>query len=444
MHLRFLLFLFTFTLFAAITVNAATTPTEAAAIAAAERDHSAYVLPPDKLAQSDALARVRVALTFGTPLLGMLALFLTLQWHIAARMRNVAMNLSNRAGFSKNRWVQCFLFFFEFLLFMTVLSLPLNVYEHHVQSAYGLSVQGWGSWLADQAKSFGLNYLFGGLGVMLLFYLIRRFPRRWWLWLWIPTMAFSLLAVFAEPYVIAPLFNKFEPLSHSDPELVTQLERVVARGKGIDIPPERMFLMKASDKVTTLNAYVSGFGASKRIVVWDTSLAKASPDEILFIFGHEMGHYVLGHILRGMLFAFIFILVSFFLGFHLFQFLLARFGPRWHIRTQDDWAALVVFVLVLSLIDFLGEPVQSAFSRSLEHAADIYGQEVVHGIVADPQRVGRAAFQLLGENGLATPNPSAFVTFWTADHPPLWWRASFAKHYDPWTANAQSKYFPNQ
>jgi len=424
--------------FAQVGAKAETTPTEAAAIAAANNDHTAYSLSPDKLAKAQALYRVRVALEFGGVLWGIVVLFLILQLGIAARMRNFAVNIS------KNRWGQGFTFFFLFLLLTTLLSLPLDMYGQHVRTAYGLSVQHWGSWFGDQGKSFALAFIFGGLGVMLLFFLIRKFPRRWWLWLWFPTMAFALLAIFASPYIIDPLFNKFEPLTQTNPELVTQLERVVARGKGIDIPPERMFLMKASDKVTTLNAYVTGFGASKRVVVWDTSIAKGTPDEILFIFGHEMGHYVLGHIVKGIVFSFVFILVSFFLGFHLFQFLLQRCGKRWGIAGQDDWAALVVFVLVLSVISFLGDPIQNSFNRSQEHAADVYGEEVVHGIVANPQATGQAAFQLLGDNSLVDPNPSPFVEFWTGSHPPIWFRAAFAKHYDPWAPDAQPKYFPKQ
>ena len=145
-----------------------------------------------------------------------------------------------------------------------------------------------------------------------------------------------------------------------------------------------MFLMHASDKVTTLNAYVSGFGASKRVVVWDTSIAKGTPGEILFIFGHEMGHYVLGHIVSSILFSFVIILVSFFLGFHFFQFLLRRYGDRWRVHSQDNWAALVVFVLVLSVIGFLTEPIDNTFSRMHEHAADVYGEEAMHGIVPEP------------------------------------------------------------
>jgi STE24 endopeptidase len=438
MRLRPLLLLLALLPLVPAAVHAETTPTEAAAIAAAQNDHSAYTLPPDKLAKAEALYRVQVALGFGGTLWGIVVLVLILQLGVAARMRNVAVNLS------KNRWAQGFTFFFLFLLLTTLLSLPLDIYGQHVRNAYGLSVQGWGSWFGDQGKSFALVFVFGGLGIMLLFFLIRKFPRRWWLWLWFPTMAFALLAVFASPYVIDPLFNKFEPLSKTNPALVAQLEKVVARGKGIDIPPDRMFLMKASDKVTTLNAYVTGFGASKRVVVWDTSIAKGTPDEILFIFGHEMGHYVLGHIPREIAFAFAFILVSFFIGFHLFQFLLQRFGKHWGIAAQDDWAAFVLFVLVLSVISFFGEPIQSTYSRSLEHAADVYGEEVINGIVADPQASGQAAFQLLGEDSFDDPNPSPLVEFWTGSHPPIWFRAAFARHYDPWAPDAQPKYFPKQ
>ena len=112
-------------------------------------------------------------------------------------------------------------------------------------------------------------------------------------------------------------------------------------------------------------------------------------------------------------------------------------------RRAQDWAALVVFVLVLSVISFLGNPIDSSFSRAQEHAADVFGQEVVHGIVADPQATGQAAFQLLGDNSLVDPNPSPFVEFWTGSHPPIWFRAAFAKHYVPWAPDAQPKYFPN-
>jgi STE24 endopeptidase len=413
----------------------ATTPTEAAALQAAETDTNAYTLSPDKMAKAVTLSHIRNTTHFAGEAWGVLQLWLLLQLGVAARMRNVAVNLS------KNRWAQGFVFFLQVLIVMTLLNLPLTLYSHHVSVEYGMSVQHMGSFLFDELKSFLLTYLFGGLGVMLLYFLMRKFPRRWWLWLWFPTMAFSILAIFAAPYVIDPLFNKFEPLTASNPALVDQLEKVVARGQGIHIPPERMFLMKASNKVTTLNAYVTGFGASKRVVVWDTSIKQGTPDEISFIFGHEMGHYVLNHILQGIAFTFALILAMFFCGFHLFQVLLRRFGKRWRIPAQDNWASLVLLLLVFSLLSVIAEPIGNSFSRAEEHAADVYGQEVVHGLIQDPQANARAAFQLLGENSYADPYPSPFMEFWTYSHPAIGRRAAFAAHYDPWAAGAAPKYF---
>ena len=418
-----------------VVAHAATTPAEAAALAAASQDHTAYTLPPATLAKAEALATTRHVLYFGGALWGILSLYLLLQLRIAARMRNVAVNVT------RNRWGQGYLFFFEFLLVTTLLSLPLDLYDQHIHRVYGLSVQGWGSWVGDQIKSFLIIYLVGGLMVMLLFYFLRKFPRRWWAWFAFATMAFELIGIFITPYVIDPLFNKFEPLAQSNPALVQQLESVVVRGKGISIPPERMFLMKASDKVTTLNAYVTGFGSSKRVVVWDTSISKGKPEQILFIFGHEMGHYVLGHIVTGLLFSFALILVLYWAGFHLMQWLLRRYGPQWRVPAQDNWAALVVLVLVLQVLLFLSSPIFNSFSRAHEHAADVYGMEVIHSIVADPQTAGQSTFQLLGENGLSVPDPSPFVEFWTGSHPPIWLRAGFARHYNPWAPGAEPKYF---
>ncbi len=436
MRLRtLLLFLFALLPLSPVAAHAAPTPTQAAAIAAAEHDHTTYSLPPEKLAKAQHLEAVRTVTHFGSTFWSILTLFLILQLGIAARIRNVANNLS------KNRLAQCAIFFLLFLVLSTILDLPIGLYAHHVQLQYGLSVQHWVSWLVDQLKSFVITYIIGGALVMLLFWRIRRSPKYWWLQMSASSMVAVVIGIFLTPYVIDPLFNKFEPLQQSNPALVAQLEQVVARGKGINIPPDRMFLMKASDKVTTLNAYVTGFGASKRVVVWDTSIAKGTPDEVLFIFGHEMGHYVLGHIIRGLLFSFLLILVSFFLGFHLFQWLLRKFGKQWRIPAQDNWAALYVFVLVLTVLGFFGEPIGNAYSRSQEHAADVYGEEVVQGIVANPQATGEAAFQLLGENSFDDPNPNPLVEFWTGSHPPIWFRAAFAKDYKPFAPGSEPKYF---
>jgi STE24 endopeptidase len=394
----------------------------------------AYSLPPEKLKQAIEYSRIRIILYFIETGWGILQLILLLALGIAARMRNVAVNVS------KNRWAQGFTFTFLLLFLTTLLNLPLDMYGHHISIAFGQSVQHWGSWFGDLGKSFGLTFIFGGLFVMLLFWVIRKSPTRWWFWFWIPAMIAVVLGVFVVPVFIDPLFNKFEPLAQSNPELVTRLEKVVQRG-GIDIPPNRMFLMKASEKVTGLNAYVTGIGSSKRVVVWDNSIAKATPDEISYIFGHEMGHYVLNHIPKTLVFLSALLLIEFYLGYLGMHWLIRRYGARWRIPSQSDWAALVVLLLIFSVLSFLSEPIINGFSRSTEHAADVYGQEAIHGIVADPQSTAQHSFQVLGEQSLTDPNPNRFVEFWTFSHPSITSRAAFAANYNPWAPGQHPRYF---
>ena len=419
---------------APVAALASTTPTEAAATAAAKADHTAYTLSPEKTAKAIELSHFYDTLYFVRDGWGILSLFLILHLGIAARIRNVTENLSG------HRWVQGPAFAALFLLTYTLANLPVLMLGHWKSFKEGFSVEHWGPWLGDQGKTFVVDGLMLSLFVMLLFWIIRKFPRRWWLWLWFPSVLIAGFATYVTPLWIDPLYHKFEPLSQSNPALVEQIEKI-AQHAGIDVPRERMFVMKASAKTTLLNAYVTGFGSSKRLVVWDTTIKKATPDEIALLAGHEMGHYVLGHIVRGMVLGFVGMLAAFFVAFRVFQWLLRRCGARWGIRSQDDWAALALMFLVMSVLFFLSTPIQNAFSRGIEQDADIFGLEAVHGIIADPQATGQAEFQLLGENQLLETEPNAFVEFWTDSHPSIPFRAAFAKHYDPWVPGAEPKFF---
>jgi STE24 endopeptidase len=411
-----------------------TTPTEAQALQLAAHGQAFYTLSPDKLKVAQELFRMRTILYFVGSVWGILQIVLLLALGVPAWMRDVVEKVT------KNRWAQCFLFAFLFLMTIALLDVPLRIYGHHLGLAYGLSVQGWGSWALDWAKSFLISWLVTGLLVMVLFWIIRRSPERWWFWFWIPTMAAVLFGVVVSPVLVDPLFDKFEPLETAHPALVQQLERVVARSS-VSLPPDRMFFMRASQKVTGLNAYVTGFGPSKRLVLWDTTIAQSTPDELSGVFGHELGHYALHHIAYGMLFAAAALLVAFFVGQRMTQWLLRRYGARWRIRSQEDWACLAVLMLVLNVLSFFSAPIENAFSRSIEHAADVYGQEVIHGIVADPQTTTVQGFQRLGEVSLEDPTPHPFVEFWTFGHPSTASRAAFAAAYNPWTEGQHPKYF---
>ncbi len=355
-----------------------------------------YTLPPDKLAKSKALYDLRGKLRIIDTVYGLLILLGLLYFGIAARYRDLA------EASGKNRFVQALIFVALFLVTTTALQLPLDAYQQKISLQYGLSVQGWGSWFGDVLKGMLVGYVFLTVVAWLIVTLIRVSPRRWWLYSWAVIFVLLVFVVAISPVVIDPLFNKFEPLDKSNPQLVDAIEKVTQRG-GLTIPRDRMFLMKASEKVTTLNAYVTGFGPSKRVVVWDTTIKNATTPETLFVYGHEMGHYVLNHIVIGLTAAAIGLFIGFYLLYCIANWAFPRFQQRWRMRELSDWAALVMLVLIFSIMSTISAPIGNGFSRQLEHNADVYGLEVTHGINANSQEAGCACFPGPGRAELVLP-----------------------------------------
>jgi Zn-dependent protease with chaperone function len=383
-----------------------------------------------------ALSRIRNILDIVGGVWGLVVLWLLLATRAATGLESCA------AGLTRRRWVQGLLFFAAFVVITTLAGVPLDVYGEQVSRSYGISVQGWGSWIGDQAKALGLGVLFGAPILLLFNGIVRRWPRRYWLGLWVATLPLLVLVIFVQP-LLEPIFDKFEPLNQNHPGLVTELEKVVAR-TGTNIPPSRMFLMKASAKTNGLNAYVSGIGATKRIVVWDTTAGRVPDDEVLFIFGHESGHYVLHHIpkmIAGSAFGLFFV---YWACAGLSAWLAGRFGSRWGLSGEAPLgtrAGFVVLLFAISVAGFVLEPVSNTFGRYFEHQADVYGQEAIHGIVPDPQKTAVAAFNALGAAWLEDPNPSPFIEFWEYNHPSVQTRANFALHYDPWANGGHGQFF---
>jgi STE24 endopeptidase len=394
---------------------------------------SVYTLPPDKLAKSKALYDLRGKLRIIDTVYGLLILLGLLYLGVAAKYRDIA----ERAG--KNRFVQALVFVVLLLVTTTILQLPLDAYQQSISRQYGLSVQGWGSWFGDMLKGMLVALVIFTLAAWGITNLIRKSPRRWWFYTWLCAVPFVIFLIFIAPIVIDPLFNKFEPLDQSNPQLVTAIQQVTKRG-GMNIPRDRMFLMKASEKVTTLNAYVTGFGPSKRVVVWDTTIKNATTPETLFVFGHEMGHYVLNHIVIGIAATAVGLFIGFYLLYWIANWAFPRFQQRWRMHEPWDWTGLVMLLLIFSIMGTLSAPVGNGFSRTLEHNADVYGLEVTHGINANSQEAAAHAFQVLGELSLSYPYPNRFVVFWYADHPPICDRVPFAHNYDPWSKGEQPKY----
>jgi STE24 endopeptidase len=394
---------------------------------------AAYTLPPDLYRKARDRSRIQFRLALIGFIYGLIVFWVILHWKLGPKYRNWAEQLSGR------RFLQAVVFAPLMLVSIAVMTLPLDIYGEMVEKRFGISVQGWGSWGWDWIKAEMLVLIFGTLLLWLLYIVIRRSPHHWWFYFWLIAMPIGIFVFFIGPWVIDPLFHKFAPLEQKDPALTASLEQMVERA-GENIPPERMFWMGAGEKTTGLNAYVTGFAASKRIVVWDTTIAKMNTPQIVFVAGHETGHYVLQHIPKGLAFFSVLILIMFYLGYRSIGWVLNRWGSGWEIRKLDDWASLPALMLLLSIFSFASNPIGSAFSRHLEHQADQFGLEVTHGLTPDSGQVAAQSFQILGEVDLSDPDPNRLEVFLFYDHPPIADRIQFSLHYDPWANGGHGEF----
>lgn len=393
----------------------------------------AYSPSPAEYARAKAYSNARYRHFSLNALYGFLVLLALLHWHIAPRLRNLAERVSSR------RFVQLLIFAPIMLLIIGVLGIPSDIWDHSLERGFGLSVEAWPGWLSNWITNQIVTLIIGTVLVGILYPVIRNSPRRWWLYFGLASIPVLLAVFFLKPLVIDPLFYTFQPLAGAQPALVHEIQRITDRGR-IEIPADRMFLMNASSKTTEMDAYVTGFGPSKRVVVWDTMIAKATLPETLFVFGHEMGHYVLLHIPKEIACYEAMLLVLLYLGYRLALSMLARWKTQWDIRDLGDWASFPALFLLISLLAFLATPAFNAVSRHFEHEADRYGLEVIHGIVAKPNQVAVHYFEKSGDVNLSDPNPNWFVKMWFYDHPTRPERVDFAATYDPWAQGKEPKY----
>lgn len=389
----------------------------------------AYTLPPALLAKSLTLQHIQTGLYFGGTAWALFWLGLLLRWRAGARIAawaGAAVRRRGRGPFAERPFLAGLLVAPAWLLILAAIAMPGLLVAQAASLRFGLSIERWPAWWLDWIKGEAIELVLGTLVLSLVFLLLRRSPRLWWLWCWAILQPFVILGVFLAPMVLDPIFNHFTPLQARDPALVVRLEQVAALG-GLHIPPSRMFVEDASRRTTGINAYVTGIGDSKRIVVWDTTLAKVPTDEILAIYAHEQGHYVLHHIWKGIAFSAGLTLAVFALLAWIYGGLVPWGTLRWHIEGPSDWAALPLLLLLATLLGFLAAPAANGFSRWEEHAADVYGQRLLSRILPNAAQVEVEDFNRLGRVWLEYPYPNPFVVWWTYSHPPTSVRAEDAR-----------------
>ena len=297
-----------------------------------------------------------------------------------------------------------------FALIGGVLELPFTLYQTFVvEQRFGFNKMTWRLWLADLAKTTVLGIAIGLPIAALILWLMGAAGPWWWLWAWGVWMGFNLLLLVDYPTFIAPLFNKFQPLEDE-----TLKARVTALMQRCGFAAKGLFVMDGSRRSAHGNAYFTGFGAAKRVVFYDTLLAKLAPAEVDAVLAHELGHFRHKHIVKRILALFALSLV----GFALLGWLAARawfytgLGVQPNLQGPNDALALLLFMVAVPVFTYFISPLMAQFSRRHEFEADAFAATQTSG-----QDLGNALLKLYEDNASTlTPDP-LFVKFYYS-HPP--------------------------
>jgi STE24 endopeptidase len=356
---------------------------------------------------------------------GMIVPILLLFTGLSARMRTWALKAGRKWFFTLG------LYWILFLVLISLLNLPLSYYEEFVrQHAYGLSNQTFAKWCSDSFKSLIIGGIAGILLLWIPYLLLKRSPRRWWFYCSVVAVPIIFIVLVIAPIWISPLFNNFGPMKDKSLE-----SSILALANKAGIEGSRVYEVNKSVDTNAVNAYATGFLGTKRIVLWDTIIQKLNRKELLFVMGHEMGHYVLGHTWKFVLFLSILILITLYAAYRVAGGIISRFKHRFGFDQLSDIASLPLLLLLINVFSFIVSPIDLWYGRHIEHEADRFGLEITRD-----NHDAATAFVKLQEENLGNPRPGLLYKIWRADHPVLGDRIDFCNQYKPWQTGEKMKY----
>jgi STE24 endopeptidase len=348
---------------------------------------------------------------------GLFVLAMFLFTGFSARLRDLAQRIGRKWFFV----VGLYVVLFSIVTF--AIDFPLSYYEDFVREhAYGLSNQTFGKWFGDAMKGLLVGCVAGFLFVWIPYLLLKKSPRRWWLYTGLAAVPFLFLVVLVNPIWIDPLFNTFGPMK--DRTLEASILQLAERA---GIAGSRVFEVDKSTDTNAVNAYVTGFGNTKRIVLWDTIIAKLTAPQLLFVMGHEMGHYVLGHVWKLIAFFSVLIVATLYVIHRTADWMIQRYRHRFGFDRLSDIASFPLVALLFNAYFLIVTPVALTFTRHIEHEADRFGLEITRDNYS-----GATAFVRLQSENLGVPRPALLVKLWRQSHPTLGDRIDFCNTYRPW------------
>jgi STE24 endopeptidase len=357
-------------------------------------------LPAEQRAKSDAYFEGGYWISLWGFLISSGIFLILLRTGMSRRMRDRAERTT------KVRPLQTLVYWVLFSIVLYVLLYPWTLYIGYIREhQYGLATQGFVSWMGDEMKGLLVTLILGGLAVVALYGVARRLPRTWHIWGAVVGILFISFGAVIAPVYIAPLFNTFTPLTDArvrDPILS------MARANGI--PADNVYVSNASKQSKRISANVSGLFGTTRITLNDNLLNRSTLPQIEAVMGHEMGHYVLHHGYKGIMFFSIVIVLAFAFLKWAFAWAQARWDANWGIRDIGDTAGLPLVALILGVFFFVAAPVLNTFTRTIEGEADNYGLNAAR----QPDGFAQAAVKL-SEYRKLNPGPLEEWVFY--DHP---------------------------
>jgi len=314
------------------------------------------------------------------------------------------------------------LFFLFLSLASTILDIPFDLYStFKIENKYGFNTTTAKIWITDFIKSMLISIVLMGIMGGIGFWLIKASPNYWWIWLWAFFLVFSLFLMYISPYVIEPLFNKFTPIAEEYKELEEKIRKMFEK---IGIRVSRVFQMDASKRSKHSNAYFTGIGKVKRIILYDTLLEKMDEDEILAVLAHEAGHWKKKHILKKIIVSELMGFISIYISFRILQ--TDWLTQIFKIEPATFFTKLIILGFIGSIISFPFTPLSSYFSRKHERQAD----QVAVNLTGKPDGLISSLIKLSKDN-LSNLHPHPFFAKFYYSHPPIVQRLSELKEMKP-------------
>ncbi|MEA4825044.1 MAG: M48 family metallopeptidase [Clostridium sp.] len=372
-----------------------------------------------KFYESDRVVKgLKVIVSIGIPIVFLATGF-------SAKLRNASQSIG------KTYFITIGIYGVLYNLINDLISFPLSYYGGYVQRHYfGLSHQPFLLWLKNYLINLGISSIVIFLILWIPYRIIKASPKRWWIYTGIISIPLTFIMFLAQPIVIDPLFNDFKPIKDKQME-----QSLINLTKQANIENCNILKVDKSKETDMMNAYMTGIGKSKRIVLWDTTVDKLNLREIKFVTAHEIGHYVLGHIKKMMILQIISIFVIFYIIYAIAPYIIDKYKYKFKFNSLQDIASLPLIILMLNLCILAITPSSNTYSCYMEKQADTFAIEITRD-----NEAAISSFQKLSESGIVIPNPDPIYKLWTYDHPPISERVEFFKKYKPWTEGKQLIY----